>query len=225
VKIEVISATKHSEEVFWNKSALGISLRRLPHDTRVIPRITFNNRKGLPLIYNDAILSAKNRSFLVFIHDDVWIDDYFLSNRIREGLSQFDIIGVAGNRKRTSQQPAWLFNDLHFTRDDKSNLTGAVAHAKHPFGNITYFGEVPAECELLDGVLLAARKAVLVNASCFFDPRFDFHFYDLDFCRTAKQKKLTLGTWPISITHQSSGVFGSEQWKRSYTTYIDKWGE
>lgn len=225
MKIEVISATKHSEQTFWNKSALGISLRRLPHDTRVIPRITFNNHNGLPFIYNDAILAARSTSLLVFIHDDVWIDDYFLSNRIRDGLRQFDIIGVAGNRKRASYQPAWLFNDHNFTWDNKANLTGAVAHAEHPFGNITYFGEAPAECELLDGVLLAARKALLVNENCFFDPRFAFHFYDLDFCRTAKQKKLTLGTWPISITHQSSGAFGSEQWKKSYNAYIDKWGE
>jgi hypothetical protein len=225
MKIEVISATRLSEELFWNKSPLGISLQRLRHDTRVIPRITFNNQKGLPIIYNDAILSAKNRSFLVFIHDDVWIDDYFLSTRIREGLSKFDIIGVAGNRRITTKQPAWIFNDHTFTWDDKANLTGAVAHAKHPFGRITFFGEVPAECALLDGVLLAAQKAVLVNAQCFFDSRFDFHFYDMDFCRTAKQNQLTLGTWPISITHQSGGAFGSEQWKKSYNAYIDKWGE
>ncbi|WP_190271878.1 hypothetical protein [Chlorobium phaeobacteroides] len=57
MKIEFISATRLSEELFWNKSPLGISLQRLRHDTRVIPRITFNNQKGLPIIYNDAILS------------------------------------------------------------------------------------------------------------------------------------------------------------------------
>ena len=40
----------------------------------------------------------------------------------------------------------------------------------------------------------------------FFDPAFDFHFYDLGpLCQTAREKGLRLGTWHISITHNSGG--------------------
>ena len=39
--------------------------------------------------------------------DDVWIDDIFFSQRISEGLQTFDAIGVAGNRRRVRNQPAW----------------------------------------------------------------------------------------------------------------------
>jgi GT2 family glycosyltransferase len=66
---------------------------------------------------------------------------------------------------------------------------------------------VPAACEILDDVLLAIRKSVLMEHDLRFDMRFDFHFYDLDFCREARESGLTLGTWPIAITHQSGGAF------------------
>ncbi len=225
MKIEVISATRHSEADFWNTSALGISLKRLAPGNTILPRITFNNQEGLPKVYNNGIAAAEKESTLVFVHDDVWIDDYFLSQRVAEGLHHYQLLGVAGNRRRVSQQPAWAFINKSFTWDDKANLTGAVAHGKHPFGPISFFGAVPNECELLDGVFLAAKKSVLVGANCFFDPRFTFHCYDMDFCRTARQNNVTLGTWPICLTHQSGGAFGSEQWKKSYGTYIEKWGE
>ena len=104
MQIEVISATRHSEENFWNKSALGISLKRIAPGNAIFPRIAFNNQEGLSTVYNNGIAAAENQSILVFIHDDVWIDDYFLSQRIVDGLHYYQVIGVAGNRRRVSQQ-------------------------------------------------------------------------------------------------------------------------
>jgi GT2 family glycosyltransferase len=223
--IEIVSATRLPEADFWNQSALGISLRRLGHDARLVARIAFENRRGLPEIYNARIAAQDGGDILVFLHDDVWIDDYFLGDRVAEGLRAYDVIGVAGNRRKVPHQPAWAFVDARFTWDARSNLTGAVAHGRTPFGSISHFGAVPAECELLDGVLLAASKAALTASSVLFDPRFDFHFYDMDFCRSARKHGLRLGTWPICITHQSGGAFGSQAWQDKYRAYIAKWGD
>jgi GT2 family glycosyltransferase len=85
------------------------------------------------------------------------------------------------------------------------------------------FGAVPAECELLDGLFLAAKRSLLTARGVLFDPRFDFHFYDLDFCRTARHRGLRLGTWPICLTHQSSGAANAKSWSANYRRYIDKW--
>lgn len=221
--IEIISATRLPETDFWNTSALGISLRRLAHDRRLIPRLAFTNQQGLPDIFNARISAIDSHDLLVFTHDDVWIDDYFLADRIIEGLQVFDIIGVAGNRRRVRHQPSWAFVDNRFTWDHKVNLSGSVAHGTRPFGPISFFGAIPAECELLDGVFLAARKSTLMAHGVCFDPRFNFHFYDLDFCRSARQRGLRLGTWPICLTHQSGGAFGTEQWIHKYRLYIEKW--
>jgi GT2 family glycosyltransferase len=193
MKVEIISATRKSEADFRANSALGISLRRLSYDKRLVARIALGNTRGLPDVYNEHLSAAGSDSIVVFMHDDVWIDDYFFSQRIVEGLNTYDVIGVAGNRRRISGQPAWAFVDGKFTWDQRVNLTGAVAHGRHPFGPISHFGDAPAACELIDGVFLAAKKSVLTERKVSFDPRFNFHFYDMDFCRTARQNGLKPG--------------------------------
>ena len=222
--IEIVSATRRSEKDFWEESALGISLRRLSHDQRLIANVAYSNSRGLPEVFNARITAADNRDFLVFIHDDVWIDDYFFADRVIEGCNTYDVIGLAGNRRRVQGQPAWAFTDIKFSWDEKSYLSGSVAHGAKPFGGISFFGAVPAECELLDGVFFAAKKSTLTDKGILFDPRFDFHFYDMDFCRLAREKGLRLGTWPICITHQSGGAFGTPGWIEKYRLYLEKWG-
>ena len=91
-------------------------------------------------------------------------------------------------------------------------------------GPVSFFGPVPAECELVDGLFIAARKEALREKGVRFDPQFDFHFYDLDFCRTVRAQGLRLGTWPIALTHQSTGALGSEAWRVKYEDYLEKWG-
>ncbi len=223
--IEIIITTRLSENDFWDKSATALSLRRLEYDSSWVPRVAFENKRGLPDVYNAHISAGVSDSILVFIHDDVWINEHFFSDRIIEGLQVYDVIGVAGNRRRIPFQAAWPFIDINFTWDDRSNLSGILGHGEQPFSPINYVGTVPADCELLDGVFLAAKKEVLRANGLFFDPQFDFHFYDMDFCRNARQRGLRLGTWPICLTHQSEGSFGSEQWYQRYYNYITKWQE
>jgi GT2 family glycosyltransferase len=223
--IDLVSATRLSEGEFWNSSALGLSLGRLMFETRINACPVYDNRRGLSEIYNERILAPDCAEYLVFVHDDVWLDDYYLVNRVLEGLAQYDVIGVAGNRRRHDGQPSWGFVDAKFKWEDKSYLSGWVGHGKQPFGLVSNFGAPPpAECELLDGVFLAAKRDTLREKNVRFDPQFDFHLYDIDFCRTARQQGLRLGTWPIALTHQSKGSFGTESWFARYEKYLAKWG-
>lgn len=223
MKIEIVSATRFSEGDFWDKSPLGVSLRRIGRDPRVAARLAFSNRRGLPEVFNEAIQAPENAEILVFMHDDVWIDDFFLADHVIGGLERYDVIGIAGNRRRVPGQPGWAFVNTRFIRDEPGNVSGAIAVGEQPFGSVVFFGSVPAECELLDGVFLAARKSTLLSRKVLFDPRFDFHFYDLDFSRSARARGLRLGTWPICLTHQSQGSFGSEPWQKKYLLYLEKW--
>jgi GT2 family glycosyltransferase len=222
--IEIVSATRLSKEDFLGKSALGQSLRRLQKDRRLRAAIAFSNSRGLPDVYNARITAPDAQDVLVFMHDDVWIDDYFLAERVLEGLAAYDVIGVAGNRRRVPRQPAWAFVDAQRTWDQRANLTGRVAHGPGPFGGVSDYGDsASAECELLDGVFLAARRPTLAERGVLFDPRFDFHFYDMDFCRSARKAGLRLGTWPVCLTHQSGGNFAASAWAEKYRLYLDKW--
>lgn len=221
--IEIVSATRRDERGFWAETALGISLRRLAFDRRLVPRIAFDNRRGLPAIYNERIDAADGADFLVFVHDDVWLDDYLLGDRVLTGLHSFEVIGVAGNRRRVARQPAWAFVDDALAWDASEHLSGAVAHGSRPFGAVSWFGHSPTACELLDGVFLAANAVALRSSGVRFDPRFAFHFYDMDFCRSARVAGLRLGTWPLCITHQSGGAFGSAAWREVLAAYRQKW--
>jgi GT2 family glycosyltransferase len=221
--ITIVSATRLSTEDFWSKSALGQSLNRIAFDKRLNARINANNTLPLPTVYNYSIAAAQHDDILVFMHDDVWIDDYYFSDRIIEGLKSFDIIGVAGSKQRRANQPSWLFTSLDFQQDVTENLSGSIAHGKNPCGGVSHYGATPAACDLLDGVLLATSKTVLTQSGLMFDPLFAFHFYDLDFCRSAKLRRLRLGTWPICLTHQSAGSFGSPDWRDMQRLYAAKW--
>lgn len=225
--IEIVSATRRSEQDFWENAALGISMRRLAADSRLACHITAENRTPLPLVYNARLDAVNDHAIAVFIHDDVWIDDFFIADRLLESFESYDIVGVAGNKRRIANQPAWAFSHVaeRFVWDDRANLSGAVAHGEYPFGLVNVFGAAPADCELLDGVFLAAEKSRVNDRGVRFDPRFDFHFYDMDFCRSARQAGLKLGTWPICLTHQSNGAFGSPAWAANFATYLEKWGD
>ena len=73
--------------------------------------------------------------------------------------------------------------------------------------------------------MLAMRKRTLVEHDLWFDERFDFHFYDMDFCRQAEAKGLRMGTSPINVIHQSFGNYGNPSWLNSYAIYLNKWGD
>jgi GT2 family glycosyltransferase len=226
--IEFVSATRLTREEFWEKSALGRSLLRIDasdHD-RWVARVAFENKRGLPEIFNERIQAAGEGDILVFVHDDVWIDDFFICDHVDEALHEFAVVGVAGNRRRVPRQPAWAFSKVtatEFVWDEPAQLCGAIAHGAEPCGAVSRFGPTFEECELLDGVFMAARRATLVKSGVGFDTRFKFDFYDVDFCRSAREKGLRVGCWPIALTHQSMGMFGSASWHAGYAAYLEKW--
>lgn len=219
-----VSATRLSERDFWCKSLLGRSLRPRLNQSTVKCRIAFDNTRGLPEVYNEAILNESS-DILVFLHDDLWLEDAQLIQKIRSGLKANDVIGVAGNIRRVKKQPAWLFVrggngqldlDRHF-------LSGSIKHGAPGKYSLSSFGPAPLKCELMDGVFLAVQRRVLVDSCVRFDEQFKFDFYDLDFCRSARKVGLSLSTWPIDLIHQSSGMFGGDSWSVMESVYFKKW--
>lgn len=74
----------------------------------------------------------------------------------------------------------------------------------------------------MDGCFLAVKSETIYKTGIRFDPTFKFHFYDMDFCRSADKAKLKMGTIPLSIIHKSYGVL-NEDWKKNYLLYLKKW--
>lgn len=226
IKIKFVVATRQSKEQFWNNAATGVSLKLFlgPHlEVALYPE----NNNGLSEIYNKEIERSKHDPcLLIFAHDDLHILDFFWIQQIFNGLSHFGIVGVAGNKRRIPFQPAWAFLDEKLTWDRPENLSGVVAHGvSFPPSNISNFGPPFQEVKLLDGLILAVFSETLIQNHTRFDEKFKFHFYDMDFCRQAEIRGISMGTIPLSLIHQSGGNFGSEDWKSAYQKYLQKWGQ
>ena len=224
IKFRFVCATRASKADFFQTTALGrtMGLFKAPF---VELTLFDENKTGLPALYNEALRdAAADPAILIFVHDDVHLIDFFWPIHILNGLKLFHIIGLAGNKRRVPRQPAWGFIDDKFTWDAPENLSGIVGHGNgFPPQNVSSYGTPGQQVKLLDGLLLAAHSETLLKHDVRFDERFTFHFYDLDFCRQAELKNLRMGTWTLSVIHESGGNFNSPSWREGYAKYLDKW--
>jgi hypothetical protein len=234
--IRVVCATQvKTEDEFWSTTLLGTSLGKLSGDLR--PKVSIkldnggNGRVGLSRLYNLFLQPRYQDEVALFVHDDVSIDDWYFTRRLWEALAHFDVIGVAGNADPDFAEPSWCraWNRERYADgwQPAKNLSGNIAHrtADMSRGAISRFGPSSRRCRLLDGVFLAVKVREALRAEVRFDEQFEFHLYDLDFCRAADAAGLRLGTWPIAITHGSEGQgYGSEAWSKAAGRYLAKWG-
>jgi hypothetical protein len=229
-RIRIVCATRLARDEFFQKSALGRTMAAYGAfypPTFVELRLFERNARGLPAVYNEAIAeAAANAAVLLFAHDDITLCDFFWGHQVLGSLQAFDVVGIAGNRRRVPGQPGWAFIDAKPTWDTAENLSGVIGHGSgFPPQNLSAFGPTQQAVKLLDGCLLACRSATLHEHGLRFDERFDFHFYDMDFCRQAEANSLRMGTWPMSVVHESGGSFGSKPWRAAYAKYLEKWGD
>lgn len=233
--IRIVTASRMGETEFHLGSALGRSLKNLGSLPRVKLDLFARNKDGLPAVYNRAIANCQkrgkaDREILLFIHDDVWITDPNWEDKLRNALQSFQVVGLAGSTERFPGQPVWYNKTIDFAKMENSVpipahcRSGAVAHGIPSDFELARYGQTPQECKLLDGLWLAADAAALLESGVRFDERFSFHFYDLDFCRTAEVKGLRMGTSDISVIHKSRG-FLDKKWYQAAFDYLGKWGE
>jgi GT2 family glycosyltransferase len=225
--VRLVCGTRKSREQFSNEAALGRSLQLYQQSKEAQLHLFDNNTRGLSTIYNTAIQYAEQHpAILVFVHDDVWLNDFFWIERIREAVEHFDVVGVAGNTRRVPRQPSWAFVSPDFKWDEPRFLSGIVGHGKgFPCQIVSTFGPAGKACKLLDGLMLIADSERLIERGVRFDEQFAFHFYDMDFCRQAESRGLRMGTWPLSVIHESGGAFDSPGWREGYQRYLRKYGD
>lgn len=222
--LRILAATTLDEKGFKSRSPLAASAARAMGRPGISLQVAYKNSSPLARFYNNAIATVPEDDVLLFTHDDVTLEDWFLPERLAEALARFDVVGIAGNRRRTPRQCGWAYGETVGVRD-VAHLSGAIGFVQGGRRLVGGFGPTPAEVKLLDGVFLAARAGVLREAEVEFDRAFPFHFYDLDFCRSCERAGLRMGTWPIAIHHESNGDFKSPAWKEGYERYLAKWGE
>ena len=213
----IVSATKESD---GRKTLLNTSLT-LPVKFHV------NNKDSLSSVYNQYINKDFKNEILVMCHDDLYIDDLKLQEKIQTALKTYDVIGLAGTTGPLNIRPPVLW---HIMGGPRENYRGSVAHFKER-GNTkqlfsTNFGLTPDRVLLIDGLFIATKVQTLLDNNIKFDETNParFHFYDLDFCLQCNAAKLKIGVWPIWCIHASHGL---QEYTSEFLTgqewFIKKW--
>jgi GT2 family glycosyltransferase len=210
----VIATTKTKED-FNKTSQIALFLDKSGLNNKA--KVFYENKKGLPSIYNTFITENNRYKKIIYVHDDVLIEDLFLEEKLDLAFEKFDIVGLAGTKKCDMSKPsAWHL------MSDRDQYVGEVAHSKDKMTWTTCFGPTNSRALLLDGLFLAVDVKMLLDNDVRFDERFDFHHYDISFCLRANEKKLKMGVAPIKVTHFGLGdSMNTPEWFQSSLKFKD----
>jgi len=88
------------------------------------------------------------------------------------------------------------------------NVRGAVAH-KIDGQDAIYmsgYGPTPSRCLVVDGLFMSVNVNKAAKAGWKFNENYDFHHYDIASCLDAHKLGMTIGVWPIFVSHASPGL-------------------
>jgi hypothetical protein len=204
-----VVATQSNSVDFWNKSQIAIFLEKAGLTNQC--SILFENKDGLPKVYNKFINDSYVGKYVIFIHDDVLVEDLFWEEKLNIAFEKYDIVGLAGAKKADlSRPPAWHL------MSDRQEHCGEVAHSHEKQVWTTCFGPTDSRVLIMDGLFIAVNVSKLINSGVRFDERFDFHHYDLTLCLRANKNKLKLGVTPIRVVHFGLGdSMNTPEWQKS----------
>jgi len=201
-------------------------------------KVFFENTRGLSEVYNEVLDTySKNFDVIIFIHDDVFINDKFFIHKLTYAFTtkKFDVVGIAGTKYIDLNAD---FISWYNVPADKRR--GMILHSKTPKEELPYrlistdlsvydTMKPPREYEQVlsaDGVFLAIKTSTINAKKIRFDPQFEFNFYDLDFCLSLHKHQLKLGIAPILITHNSIGEgILSSKYLEDQTLFLKKWNK
>jgi hypothetical protein len=215
---KIISATQKNQQEFQNESQISLSVDKLGISNKT--KIIYENKIGLPKLYNSFITDEYKDYFLLFVHDDVLIEDLFFEEKVFLAFEKYDIIGLAGAKKcnLNSQMSAWHM------MCNRSDMVGEVSHSKNKTYWTSVFGPTDSRALVIDGLFIGVNVERLLETNTRFDESFDFHHYDISFCLQSNENKLKIGVFPLKVTHFGLGdSMLSEQWKKSDIIFKQKY--
>lgn len=175
----------------------------------ILTRVFSDNTRGLSACYNEAINDCQQR-FIVFIHDDIFINDIYIFDKLFAAFANAHLVGLAG-----ADAVALKDGPNGWWHVDRKHQSTYVLHTHKESRVETPIWPPPtgkfAKCMVMDGLFLGCNIQALREREVWFDEQFTFDGYDFDFCLNAREKGLILMTWPILVTHCSLGDGAQEK--------------
>ena len=224
-KVAIVSCSRKLEEEA-NKLPLYRSYTDGLKLHNCILDITWENSDGMPTVYNRKIQQYKDTGveFLVCVHDDVYIDDLKLYEKLKMANTKlgYNIIGLAGGLNPRLTNPA-----LWHIMTDKHQQRGEVAH---PAGDsnqtmTTAFGPTPSRVAVIDGLFMAIHLPSVTKTDWKFNENYMFHHYDIASSIDANRKNLRIGVYPIHVIHSSPGLLSlhDKMWSDSNEKFLKEY--
>lgn len=229
-RVVLVVASPCPAEIFGRATFLGQSLNHFPESLQPELVLLAENRgsdcRGLSEFYNEAIEMIEGEAIVAFVHDDIYIHDWNLRFSLSQALCFWDVVGVVGSSGVGDGQPNWSYelNDNgSLILSSRVCRSGCINEFDPSRVNPYVYGPAPMACDLLDGMFLAADLQRLRQKGLRFDSQFRFHCYDTDFCYSARALGMSVGTWPIPVTHGSSYGSFHQEWLAACLQLQRKW--
>lgn len=173
--------------------------------------VKYHNKQGLPKVYNDFIKSHEweDEDRIVFLHDDLYIQDTNIIEKLDDAHKKFDIVGLAGSGGSVRKVDTAMWHIMG------EKLSGTITHTNGENFWTNVYGKNGVNCNFLDGLFLSVNPSKLIEKDVWFDEDFTFHHYDASFCVRAVLAGLKLGTpnCPIFVIHEGLGEMTEEFYK------------
>ena len=209
-KIIIVTATKGTGSNLLLKRPLGFFLEKSGWEDKT--KIIENNTEGLSKIYNKFLTKEYKDKYVIFVHDDVLINDLFFEEKVLMAFEKFDIIGLAGSMSCdvASDHPAWHL------MSDRSQHVGEVSHSKDGKTWTTCFGPTDSRALVIDGLFIGVNVNKALETGLLFNELFGFHHYDITFSLEANKLKIKTGVFPLSVVHFGTGSsMNTDDWRES----------
>lgn len=229
-RIRIISCTQAATQQECERLMITQSMRNVLNkncDTYDFVLLA-GNKRGLPEMYNQVLLNDTTSDWLVFVHDDVYIDDACLLEKLDTARHNhgFDIVGAAGClNPRIKEYNLWhVMSDRHDHRGTVAHPTGSSYGIEKQIA-YTCFGPTPARVAIIDGLFVAVHAPSAKAVGWKFNENYTFHHYDMSSCIDANKLKLKIGVYPINMIHSSPGLNSLDNpiWKNSNQQFLKEY--
>jgi len=210
-KVVFITYSELSPFKFYAQSLLARSLRRISSDSFNLIHY-HRDKTSRAQAFNDAIDSYDDCTILVFVDDDVWIDDWLIYKRLFTGLDRYDVLSLSGLIISNKLCLGVILDDfVSATYNSSKRLESphSLQVGRSLFSDSPGFGvsvEHLSESKFVDlitGRIVASRAGTLKKNKIYFDPAFDEYLHTADFSIAIKNIGLSIGILDAAITQKN----------------------
>lgn len=177
-------------------------------NNEIIETVLYENKSGLPKVYNNFLKSKQwtEKDRVVFLHDDLRIDDCRILEKLTDAHELFDVVGLAGSGGKIKKHDIAMW---HLLGEVKS---GTITHTDGNKYWTNVYGNNGVRCKFLDGLFLSVNPTKLAEHDVWFDEDFSFHHYDFSFSIRCFMNGIAMGTpsVPIFVIHEGLGEMTSD---------------